>query len=125
MSFLLDFKNIITSDSSLNSSVEDICWEVLPENYDITKDWLVYSFRKASQADCMGQRTAYTTYQIMVRLLSPDTVKLNDLGDYIQNYLNDKEYGGIQNIWFSSDNHSADIDKGQYSITLEFSAIYA
>ena len=123
MSFQSDIYSIITTDPSLNAAVEGIKFENLSENYDITKDWVVYSFKKASQVDCL-QDTAYSLYSIYIRIFSPDTIKLNALGDYIQNLIDDNSSGRIQDIEFISDEHNVDIDKKQYSIALEFSAIY-
>ena len=123
MSFQLDIHTIMTTDTSLNNLVEDVCFEVLPENYDITKDWVVYSFKKNAEVDCL-KGSAYANYSVYIRILSPDTVKINMLGDYIQELVDDSSSGGIYDIEFVGDNHGVDLDKGQYSIVLEFLAIY-
>jgi hypothetical protein len=125
MSFALDLRYLITVDSSLNTAVENrIYFENLEENYDITKDWIVYSFKKSSQQDCLTSTDVFTIYNVYIRLLSMDTVKINSLSDYIQDMLNNDSYGNIHDIRFVNDTHSFDLEKGQYSILLEFSSIY-
>lgn len=125
MSFQSDFRTLITADSSLNTAMSGgIFFENLEDNYDITKDWIVYSFKKNSQSDCLKVKDAYTTYGVTLRIISPSTLKINSLADYLQDYLNGKTQGGIQDIFFIGDSHSADLDRKQYSIVLEFNAFY-
>ncbi len=125
MSFQSDFRTLIVADSSLNTALNNrIFFENIEENYDLTKDWVVYSIKKNEQSDCMNSKMAYLTYTIYLRILSTDTEKINSLGDYIQNYLNHKEQGGIQDIWFINDSHTIDLEKGQYSILQEYRAFY-
>lgn len=125
MAYQDDLYHIMTSDTSLNTLVNNrIFFETLEENYDITKDWIVFSFRKASQVDCINSKNAFTNYIIFVRIISPSTETTKQLSDYIQDMLNGKEYNGIQDIWFINDTHSFDLDKDQYSNLLEFNSIY-
>jgi hypothetical protein len=127
MSFQSDLYTLMTADvSTLNIYIsnDNICFENLKDNYNITKDWLVYSFKKSTQQDILISKNVFVTYIVYIRLLSMNTVSLNLLGDYVQTYLNNKSQNGIQDIKFITDTHSFDLEKGQYSILLEFEAIY-
>ncbi|HPI82200.1 MAG TPA: hypothetical protein PK122_03140 [Candidatus Paceibacterota bacterium] len=125
MSFQSDLRTLMTADSSLNAAVGNrIFFENLEENYDLTKDWIVYTIKKANQVDCMDSKNAYLTYTVYVRIFSRSTASLNSIGDYLQDYLNHKEQGDIHDIWFTSDVHTIDLEKNQYSILQEYTAIY-
>ena len=123
--FQNDLYTLMTSDSSLNTAMQGrIYFENIEENYDLNNDYIVYSFRKTSQQDCLNSRNLFTNYSIYVRILSKSTITINSLSDYIQNFLNGQSYGNIQDVWFLNDNHTMDLQMGQYSILLEFGAIY-
>jgi len=125
MSFQSDLRTLMVGDSSINTMVNNkIYYENLEENYDLTKDWIVYSFRKASEQDCINSKNAFTTYSIYVRILSASTITVSTLSDLIQNYLNHKEQGGIADVWMVNDSHNIDYDKKQYTILLEFGSFY-
>jgi hypothetical protein len=126
MSLQSDFRALITADSSLNTALSNrIYFEVIEDNYDITKTWCVYSFRKLEQQDCLNnEKNFYETYTLYLRLISPDTVFINSLADYIKNYLNGKEQGQIKDIWGLGITPSMDLDKNQHSLLLEFGLFY-
>ncbi len=126
MSLQSDFRALITADSSLNTALSNrIYFEVIEDNYDITKTWCVYSFRKLEQQDCLNnEKNFYETYTLYLRLISPDTVFINSLADYIENYLNGKEQGQIKDIWGLGITPSMDLDKNQHSLLLEFGLFY-
>ena len=70
MAYQDDLYHIMTSDTSLNTLVNNrIFFETLEENYDITKDWIVFSFRKASQVDCINSKNAPYILDIFCYLL--------------------------------------------------------
>jgi hypothetical protein len=125
MAFQDDIYTVMTSDSSLNTLMNNrIFSENLERNYDVTKDWLVYGFKRNQQVDCLNSKNAYTEYLLTIKVLSPDSIKQNQVGDYLQTYLNGKEYGGIQDIILLDDNHSPALETNQYSIVLEFRVLY-
>ena len=85
----------------------------------------VYSFRKVEQQDCLNnEKKFFETYNLYLRLLSQDTVLINSLADYIKDYLNGNEQGGIKDIWNLGISPSMDLDKNQYSLLLEFGLFY-
>jgi len=125
MSFVTDLHYIMKNDSSLNTyCVGGINFENLPENWEIIKDWIIYSFNKASQQNCMNSSEVFTTYNIVLKIVATDTLKLETINNYVVDYLNNKTYNGIQDINFVSDIHTLDLDKNIYMNTLNFDAIY-
>ena len=125
MSFSTDLNYVMTNDSSLLSYCDGgILYENLPENFEITKDWIVYSFNKVSQKDCLFSKSAYTEYNIFVEIVSTDTYKVEVINDYIVKYLNNTTYNGIHDISFIGDSHASDLDRNLYINTLNFNALY-
>lgn len=125
MSFATDLQDVMTNDSSINAYCEGgIHYENLPENFEITKDWIVYSFNKDAQQSCLGSTQPFTKYNIAIKIVATDTIELEKINDRLVTYLNGKTYSGIQDILFVGDQHSMDLDKSIYMNTLQFDAIY-
>jgi len=125
MSFGTDLNTVMNADTSINTWCDGgIYFENLPDNFDLLKNWLGYSFRKNSQVDCINSRNLYRTYGITVKLVANDTHDLETMSDYVASYLNGKSYGNIIEIWFVNDTHSMDLEKGIYMNTLEFQGNY-
>jgi len=125
MSYGRDLYNLMTSDTSLNVYFDGgIYFENLPDNFDLTKSWMVYSFRKSSQNNCLNAKNAYTTYQIEAKVVSPDTDTSETISDRLIEYLNGNYEGGIVDIWFTADTHTLDLEKGVYMNSLTFESFY-
>ncbi len=126
MSFATDLSHIMSADTSLNSYCNGgINYENLPENFDLTKNWIVYTFNKTSQDSCLGSDAAIMRYTVVIKILSPSTETLETINDHIVNYLNGKSYNGIKDFLFTSDNHTLDMEKRVYMNTLQFNVLYA
>jgi hypothetical protein len=125
MSFGTDLNTIMNADTSINTWCDGgIFFENLPDNFDLAKTWLGYSFRKNSQTDCLNSRGLFTTYGISVKIISTDTHQLETISDYVASYLNGKKYGDIYDIWLVNDSHGMDLEKGIYMNSLEFQGNY-
>jgi len=125
MSFGSELNIIMNADPSISSMADGgIFYENLPDNFDLTKTWIGYSFRKTLQTDCINNRNIYTTYSISVKIISNDTEELETLSDLMVDYLNSASGTGISEIWFLSDTHSMDLEKGIYMNSLEFQSNY-
>jgi len=125
MSFGTDLNTLMNADTSINVWCDGgVYYENLPDNFDLTKTWIGYSFRKISQTSCIDSKNAYTTYSITIKVIDSDTLHLETISDHIVNYLNHKEHGGIKDIWFVSDAHGMDLEKAIYINTLEFQSFY-
>lgn len=114
------------ADTSLNSYCDGgIYFENLPENFDLSDTWIVYSFNKQGQISCIGKAAALVEYILTAKIISPSTVTLEVVSDYLVSYLNRRKYEGILNISFAGDNHSLDLEKKVYMNTLQFSVLYS
>ena len=126
MSFSQDINYLMTNDPSLNEMCNGgIYFENLPDNFNIERTWIVYSFNKSAQESCLGGSVSYTTYDLSLKVVGTDTLEVETINDYLVNYLNDQAYNGIMQINFRFDNHSLDLEKGVYMNTLEFEVYYA
>ena len=125
MSFGSNFNTIIQGDSSLTGyCTGGIYYENLPDNYSLTKNWLVYSFQKSEQTNCLDSKNAYTTYALTCKLVCHDTGTLETISDYLTTLLNGSTEDGIQDITFRGDIHSVDLEKGIYINSLDFDSFY-
>lgn len=125
MSFSTDLYYLMSTDTSLNSYCENgIHYKNLPENFELTKNWVVYSFNKISQLSCLESVILAINYNIFVDIISNSTEDLETISDYLVNYLNGKTYNKISYIIFIEDNHSLDLEKQLYKNSLIFEAIY-
>jgi len=126
MSFGTDLNTVMQADASLSSYCNGgIYYENLPDNFDLTKNWMAYSFRKTEQQDCLaGIKNVYTTYSIITKVIATDTNTLETISDHLVDYLNNKEQGGIKDTWFLGDNHTIDLEKNIYINSLDFRSYY-
>lgn len=125
MSYGSDLYTLINADSSLNSWCDGgIYYENLPDNFDLTKIWLAYSFNKAEQTNCLNGGSAFTTYNITIKIVSYDSDMLETISDYLVDYLNGSNQGNIMDVWFTGDNHTIDLEKGVYMNSLDFESFY-
>lgn len=125
MSYGTDIKALFDADSSLNAAVQDVNYEHLPDNFDLTKDWVVYSFRVSGQSDCIdNKKNVFQNYELVVRVISDSTFKRESLSDYIVDLLNGNSYGGIKDIFFTSSSPTMDQEKAIYANSLTFDSVY-
>ena len=125
MSFSTDLYYLMHNDASLNAWCNGgIHYEHLPENFEITNNWIVYSFNKVTQANCLNSPHSFTTYSIVIKIVATDTLQLELINDYTVHYLNGKSYGGFEDIVFTGDDHTLDLDKNLYMNSLSFTAQY-
>lgn len=124
MSWATDIYYIMTNDSSLNNSTAGIYFENLPDNADITEDYIVFTYRKDSETNVFGKKNVNSDYIIDVICISTSPYRLTTLSDMVSNYLNNVNYGGIKEINFQNDNRTKDLDEGVYLNTIEFKAFY-
>lgn len=129
MSFATDINTVLTSDASLNSYADGgIHYENLIDNWlaETNDDvWIVYSFNKNEQADCLNSKNLYMVYSLTVNVIQRNT---NDMLDIITGrlltYLNNYSSGNIIDIGFIRDGGFFDQQKLIYVNTLEFQSIY-
>ena len=126
MSFSTDLQYLMNNDASLNSYIDGgIHCENLPENFELVKNWIVYSFNKTGQQTCMSGGTAIMQYRLTVKIVATDTLELETMSDLLVQYLNGMTYGNIADILFVGDNHTLDLDKRIYMNTLDFDCLYS
>ncbi len=125
MSYGTDINTLMKADASLNAYCNGgIYFENLPDSFDLSENWIGYSFRKSDQINYMNSDNAYTTYTIVAKVIASDTATLESISDRLVTYLNNKNQGGIVDIWFNSDNHTMDLEKQVYMNSLEFDSFY-
>lgn len=126
MSFATDLNYVMKNDASLNEWCSGgIYYENLPENFDIGKSWIVYSFNKVSQNSCLNSTPSFMTYALAVKVISNDTLIVEKINDRLVAYLDSNSYGNIYNFEFNGDNHSMDLEKNIYMNSLLFNVFYA
>jgi len=125
MSFGTDLYHIMNNDASINSEIDGgIYYENLPDNFDITKKWILYHFLKSEQIGCLTNKKVATYFDVNVVLITQSTADLVTITDLLVNYLNDEEYGSIIDVTFENDGHSFDKEKNIYVNVLEFKSLY-
>lgn len=124
MSFATDV-NTLMQDASLVAYCDGgVYYENLPDNFDLTENWLAYSFRKTEQVNCLDSKNVYTQYTLTCKIVAFDTKTLEDISDYLVDYLNGKTQGDIADIWFTGDNHTIDLEKQIYMNSCDFDSFY-
>lgn len=127
MSFVSDFKTIITADASINAmATGGIKLGHLPEDFDIRKTWIAWDYRLSEQNNTLNGNDAYSTYSISLTITTTDTVVLNNLSDLVVNYLNAKTTPNFPDIYTISDSKLTTLSKpmNAYQNSIEFGAIY-
>ena len=127
MSFLSDFKTIIEADGSINAYVTGgIKFGHLPDDFDISKTWLVWDFKLNQQFDTMNFNNSYSAYGVSITVSANDSVVMNNLSDRVVDYLNGKSTSNFPDIHMVSDNKSIVLSKpySTYQDQLEFDTIY-
>jgi len=126
MSFQTNIASIMTSDAVLNLLVEDICFDILPLDFELTKDWIVYNYRESERIDVMVQKNVLTKYSLYVKIVSSDTNNLLTITDEVNSYLTKYTDSNVLDIAFVNDNHNAGIvdDKDIFENTIEYTITY-
>lgn len=125
MSFATTLNGIMTADTSLNTYCDGgIRYENLPTNFELIKNWIVYSFNKdKSDIGCLSG-SLYSKYLLAVKVVSTDTLVLETIGDRVTYYLENIASNDTIDFSFISDNHTLDLDKKIYMNTLQFDVLY-
>lgn len=125
MSFGIELRNILTNDASLLGYLDGgIYYEQLPDNYNLEKNWIVYTFNKATENDTLSYKNAYTKYNLNFKLITNDTKENEEISDYLINMLNNKVSENIKDISFVSDSHSSDYEQLIFINNMFFNAFY-
>lgn len=127
MSFVNDFKTIITGDASINAMVTGgIKYNHLPEDFDIKKVWLSWDFSLIEQNNVLNFNAAYSKYSISITMTASDTIVLQNLSDRVTTYLNGISNRMFPDIWALSDNGQTTLNKptNVYQNSLELNCIY-
>ena len=124
MSFGLEFRELITSDPSINAEVQGNFIENLPDNFDLTKNWLVYSFNKTEQQNCIQTADLFSRYDVTVRIISPSVDTLDRISNNLIEYLNNKTYKNIMDIRNVGDVKSLNLEMNIYSCEIQFQSIF-
>lgn len=124
MSFKSDLKNILVNDASLMSSIENIHYEHLDHNFDLTKNWIDYTFRISDQVNCLGGQKIMQNYEIILRVIVPDTDERNNISNYVIDLLSGNINGDIKDIRFVNSSPGEDLEKKTYFNTLSFDSVY-
>lgn len=123
--FSVVFNTYLTGDTSLNSTINGgIFYENLPENFDLRKKWIVWTYNKGLPSFCNVGNIAYNNLYLAMKIICNDTTALESINDYMVNKLNGLEHEGIMDIQFQGDTHSMDLDKSIYMHTLNFNVKY-
>jgi len=127
MSFITNFKTIIEGDASINNILSGgIKFDHLPEDFDISKSWLVWNYRVSSQNDSLSTNNCYTVYSIPITVTATDSVVMNNICDLVITYLNNKTTANFPDIHLLSDSKITTLSRqaNAYQNALEFEAIY-
>jgi hypothetical protein len=115
------------SDSSLNNMVDNICFDVLPVNFDLNKDQIVYNYRENERIDVLSQKNVMTIYSFYVKVISKDTFKLLNISDEINKFLTGYKSTNVLDIAYSNDDHqNGETEDGTdiYTNTIEYEITY-
>jgi hypothetical protein len=125
MSYGSSLNTLMTGDASLNAlCTGGIFYENLPDNFDMTDTWIVYSYRRSEQRNCLNTKNAFTTYSVTAKIVTYDSEIMETVSDTLVSVLNGASEGGIRDIWLVADNHAVDLEKGIYMNSLEFESFY-
>ena len=115
----------MTSDTSLNAYCDGgIRYENLPTDFEIVKNWIVYSFNRDTAQNCMSGNSVFSKYNLAVKIVATDTLVLETIGDRLTEYLEGTASTDAIDFSFVSDNHTLDLDKKIYMNTLQFDVLY-
>jgi len=129
MSFATEIYDVMTADTSLNSLVDGgIHYDNLIDNWlgdTSDEEWVVYSFRKSDQANCVRSKNVYMTYALTVIVIQRNTnTQIDTITDRLISYLNNHESGHIVDIGFKNDQGGFNQQQSIYTNTLEFECIF-
>ena len=88
MSIVNDLRTVMTNDPSINLMVNGgIYFKHLPEDFDITKNYIAYDFNISGGEICLNGVNAYNTYTISITITSTDSVVLNTISELLIDHL--------------------------------------
>lgn len=127
MSFQTAISALMLADSSLNTLVNGgIYFDILPVNFDLKKDWIVFNYAEKERIDVLGTKNIMTYYSFYVKAISPSTTSLLSISDEANTYLTNYKNTNFLNISYVTDNHSNSIVDEQdiFENTIEYNIAY-
>jgi hypothetical protein len=126
MAFQTTISSIMTASSTLNKLVSGIYFDVLPINFDLKKDWIVYNYQDIEHIDVLSTINLLSMYVLYVKVVSPSTLNLLNITDAVTQYLTMYTSSDILDISFKTDNHSSSIidDTDIFENTIEYQITY-
>lgn len=128
-SFATDINTLLKSDASINAIVDGgIHYENFEDNWLAKTDddnWVVYTFNKSNQTNCLQEKNVFMTYTLNIILIQRDSnTNLDILTDLFIDFLNGYESQKMIDLTFLRDSGGFDQQKGVYTNNLEFLVTY-
>jgi hypothetical protein len=122
--FAIDIYNKMNGNSSINSLVSGIYFENLPDDSDLTKNWIVYTFNQINSISTLSIKNQLSEYNLQTNVLSPNNNTLNNIANQLNTYLLSVIDTSVRDIYLKDDQHSKDQEQGIYVNTLNYYVIY-
>lgn len=125
MSFISDLKTLLTSDTSTNNFATGGIKEHLPVNYDITKNWVTYSYVETENLNTLDYNDIGASYVVDVLFISPIIGSIQTLTPTFHNYLINYRDDHIKDISLvEAEEIYIDVERELYYQTIRYEVLY-
>ena len=124
MSWATDILSVMKGDASINAATAGIYYEHLPDDADITNDYIVFTYNTDEIIDTLGEKDTLRIYELNVIVISQSPNTREYLTELLISYLENKAEGGISEISFLSDIRMKELDENIYINTMDYQCFY-
>ena len=98
MSFATSINTLLNSNSSINSAVTGIYYEILPDNASITSSNVVYRFQLTDSIDILAKNNEIDVFILDIFIISPDSNTIDTITGLFRTFLDNYDTSVFKDI---------------------------
>ena len=106
MSFASEIATLMNANSTINSSVDGIYRETTGTEFNASKNWLIYTYKRNNNLAVVGDKDFINSYTLYTEIYTDKSADTESISDLVRNYLITFKSDTIRDITYVDEMHS-------------------
>ena len=128
MSFASELSTIMNANTTINKLVAGIYRDTLSNDFNVNKNWIIYSYKKGTGIGVLSDKEAIKVYSVYVEIYTSKAATTESISSQIVTYLTNYTSTTFRDISFVNETHAiGGVDKSNdiaFITLLEFDILY-
>lgn len=127
MSFASEIATVMNANSTINSLVDGIYRETTSTEFNATKNWIIYTYKRENDTAVLGDKDYMREYTLYVEIYTDSGLDTETISDLVRAYLTAYSSDTIRDITYLREAHTNLADANNnvaYVNLMEFNITY-